>query len=110
MELSGEIGISAPNRDIEKILVFLRSFILLPKSPSLSLWKVFDIVDGAPAVLGDVSGDVAYIWMLPSTTNVGILAWLLARTCSCQLFRHGSHLSLQRIKLLGLSVTSMCVE
>ncbi|GBN48285.1 hypothetical protein AVEN_68215-1 [Araneus ventricosus] len=45
-----------------------------------SVWKVFDIVDGAPAVPSDVSGDVVYIWMLPSTASVIILAWLLART------------------------------
>ncbi|GBN24693.1 hypothetical protein AVEN_262336-1 [Araneus ventricosus] len=77
---------------------------------ALLLWKVFGIVDGAPALPGDVGGDVAYIWMLPSTTRVVILAWLLARTCSRQLFRHGSHLSLQRIQLLGLCVTSMYVE
>ncbi|GBN90000.1 hypothetical protein AVEN_120028-1 [Araneus ventricosus] len=74
------------------------------------VWKVFDIVYGAPAVPGDVGGDVAYIWMLPSTTSFVILAWLLACTCSRQLFRYGSHLSLQRIQLLGLSVTSMYAE
>ncbi|GBO10030.1 hypothetical protein AVEN_147955-1 [Araneus ventricosus] len=63
-----------------------------------SVWKVFDIVDGAPAVPSDVSGDVAYIWMLPSTTSFVILACLLARTCSRQLFRHGSRLNLQWIQ------------
>ncbi|GBN34369.1 hypothetical protein AVEN_57898-1 [Araneus ventricosus] len=50
------------------------------------LWKVFDIVDGAPAVPGDVNGDVAYIWMLPSTTSFVILAWLLARTAHASSF------------------------
>ncbi|GBM82454.1 hypothetical protein AVEN_48618-1 [Araneus ventricosus] len=74
----------------------------------IALWKVFDIVDGAPAVPSDVGGDVAYIWMLPSTTSFVILACSLAR--SHLLIRHGSHLSLQRIQLLGLSITSMCVE
>ncbi|GBL84255.1 hypothetical protein AVEN_118643-1 [Araneus ventricosus] len=77
---------------------------------AFTVWKVFDIVDGAPAVPGDVGDDVAYIWTLPSTASVVILAWVLARTCSRQLFRHGSHLSLQRIQLLSLSVTNMYVE
>ncbi|GBM27744.1 hypothetical protein AVEN_72694-1, partial [Araneus ventricosus] len=37
------------------------------------VWKVFDIVDGAPAVPGDVSDDSVYIWMLPSTTSFVVL-------------------------------------
>ncbi|GBL71934.1 hypothetical protein AVEN_163856-1, partial [Araneus ventricosus] len=37
-----------------------------------------DIVDGAPAVPSDVSGNAAYIWMLPSTTSFVMLACLLA--------------------------------
>ncbi|GBL69594.1 hypothetical protein AVEN_111690-1 [Araneus ventricosus] len=35
-----------------------------------SVWKVFDIVDGAPAVPSDVSGDVVHIWMLPSALRI----------------------------------------
>ncbi|GBN53018.1 hypothetical protein AVEN_118036-1 [Araneus ventricosus] len=32
-------------------------------SVTLLLWKVFDVIDGAPAA--PVSGDFVYIWMLP---------------------------------------------
>ncbi|GBN30481.1 hypothetical protein AVEN_206382-1 [Araneus ventricosus] len=37
-----------------------------------------DEKDGVPAVPSDVSDDSLYIWMLPSTTSVVILACLLA--------------------------------
>ncbi|GBN06496.1 hypothetical protein AVEN_140578-1 [Araneus ventricosus] len=34
------------------------------------MWKVFDIIDGAPAAPFDVGVDVVYIWMLPSALSV----------------------------------------
>ncbi|GBM51996.1 hypothetical protein AVEN_262234-1 [Araneus ventricosus] len=49
-----------------------------PKRPGFKGVESIDIVDGAPAVPSDVSGNAAYIWMLPSTASFVILACLLA--------------------------------
>ncbi|GBO40642.1 hypothetical protein AVEN_180627-1 [Araneus ventricosus] len=38
LEISGEIRISVTNRDIEKILVSLRSFVLCPNVSKLPKW------------------------------------------------------------------------
>ncbi|GBN74360.1 hypothetical protein AVEN_275184-1 [Araneus ventricosus] len=72
---------------------------------SKGLWKVFDIVDGAPAVPGDISGDIVYIWMLSSTTIIVV--------CTCL----PTSVLLPRISpqpsadpVIGLSEIGMCAE
>ncbi|GBN83054.1 hypothetical protein AVEN_39405-1 [Araneus ventricosus] len=75
------------------------------KRPVGSVWKVFDIVDGAPAVSGDVSGDVVYIWMLPITISVVVCTFLPTSALSPRISPQPS-----ADPLIGLSETSMYAE
>ncbi|GBN43986.1 hypothetical protein AVEN_158070-1 [Araneus ventricosus] len=73
----------------------------------LSLWKVFHIIDGAPAAPGDVSGDSVYIRWLPSALGSFLL------TCS-HLFTPAlsSRTSPQPSAdpVIGISGIAMCAE
>ncbi|GBM42315.1 Pro-Pol polyprotein [Araneus ventricosus] len=70
-----------------------------------SVWKVFDIVDGVPAIPGDVSGDVIYICMLPSTISVVVCTCVLMSALSPQI-----SLQLSADPVVGISGTSMYAE
>ncbi|GBN62112.1 hypothetical protein AVEN_181102-1 [Araneus ventricosus] len=74
--------ITCPNKWVARVSFAQVMIFFYPVVIIGNLAYVENIVDGAPAVPSDVGCNVAYIWMLPSTTSFVILAWLLAHASS----------------------------